>query len=395
MSRPTRIALVVQRYGPEVNGGAEAAARAIAEQLATRLEVHVLTTCAVDYTTWANVYPAGTSQLNGVHLHRFPVDSTRDWNRAQKETGRFLQQERTLEDEIAWVRQAGPFATPLLQFIKRSAADFDAFIFFTYLYATTCFGLPLVAHKAILVPTAHDEPFLYMEIFRRLCRLPRHIIYLTHAEKELVQRITGNRAVPSDVLAMGIDPPAQPRPERFRHKYQVQGDFLLYGGRISEAKNVPELLDFFQRYLASHPRPGQLILMGQPTIPIPSHPQIQAIGFVSEQDKQDALSAATLVVLPSLFESLSIIILEAWLAGVPVLVNGRCEVTRQQCRLSNGGLYYTSYDEFVATLDRLLDTPPLRARLGQQGQQFVIQHYTWPIILDQYQQILHRVQSHQ
>lgn len=133
--------------------------------------------------------------------------------------------------------------------------------------------------------------------------------------------------------------------------------------------------------------------MGQSTIPLPTHPQIRAIGFVSEQDKQDALSAATLVVLPSLFESLSIIILEAWLASVPVLVNGRCEVTRQQCRLSNGGLYYTTYDEFVATLDRLLKTPALRAQLGQQGQQFVLQHYTWPIILDQYQNILHQLQS--
>lgn len=390
MHNPSRVALVVQRYGPEVAGGAETAARWIAEQLATRMYVEVLTTCAIDYTTWINHFPPGKSTANGVTIFRFPVDQPRDWSRSVKETGRFMLRERTLDEEVAWVRQEGPFSSALLQFIKQKAAHYDAFIFFTYLYATTCFGLPLVADKAILVPTAHDEPFLYMEIFRRLCHLPRHLIYLTVAEQRLVQRITGNGERPHDVLAVGLNRPDDVSPERFRQKFQVQGDFLLYGGRVSAAKNLPELFEFFTRFREETDRPVKLVLMGRPHMEIPTHQDIISLGYVSEQDKYDALGAATLVVLPSIYESLSIIILEAWLQGIPVLVNGRCEVTRQQCRLSNGGLYYVSYREFAATLNILLDRPFLRTQMGRQGSSFVNSRYSWSEILKNYEQIINR-----
>jgi glycosyltransferase involved in cell wall biosynthesis len=393
MNTSLRVALVVQRYGPEVAGGAETAARWIAEKLATRLEVDVLTTCALDYTTWANHYLPGRSRHKGVTIHRFAVDHTRDWGRSLRETGRFMQRERTLAEEATWVRQEGPFSTALLQYIKRHAADYEAFIFFTYLYATTCFGLPLVADKAILVPTAHDEPFLYMEIFRRLCHLPRSLIYLTVAEQMLVQRITGNISRPHEVIAVGLDRPDDVSAERFRHQHNLHEPFLLYGGRISAAKNVPELLAFFTRYREETRRPLKLVLMGRAHMELASHPDILAVGYVSEQEKYDAIQAATLVVLPSIYESLSIIILEAWLLGIPVLVNGRCAVTKQQCRLSNGGLYYVSYREFAATLSRLLDNPLLRRKLGTQGHRFVRERYHWPEILTRYENMINRLSA--
>lgn len=388
MNRPARVALVVQRYGPEVAGGAETAARWIAERLASRMTVDVLSTCAMDYTTWANHFPPGRSRHNGVTVHRFLVDKERDWRKALRETGRFLHEERTLEDEIAWVRRAGPFSTPLLQTIKRRAADYDAFIFFTYLYATTCFGLPLVADKAILVPTAHDEPFLYMEIFRRLCHLPRQLVYLTEAEKTVVQRITGNAGRPHEVIAVGLDRPEAVSAARFRQKHHLHGEFLLYGGRVSEAKNIPELLSFFARYRTETNRPVKLVLMGQAHMDLPTSEDILSLGYVTEQEKYDAISAATLVVLPSIYESLSIIILEAWLLGIPVLVNGRCAVTKQQCRLSNGGLYYATYPEFAATLSRLLDSAALRQKLGEQGRRFVSTRYSWPETLARYEYVI-------
>ncbi|MCB9422036.1 MAG: glycosyltransferase [Ardenticatenaceae bacterium] len=384
MTKP-RIAIVVQRYGAEVNGGAEAAARSIAEHLTSVVDVHVITTCAVNYTTWENVYSPGESYLNNVHIHRFLVDKARNWTQSQKWTGRFLLRDRTLDEEIDWIRNEGPFSTPLIQFIKQSESRFDVFIFFTYLYATTFFGLPLVAEKSVLVTAAHDEPFLYMEAYRSLLQMPRQIIYLTQAEQELVTRVAGNGRIPSDVIALGLEAPTDISPERFREKYGIQGDFLLYSGRISEAKNIPELLDYFLRYRASRSEPLKLVLMGQAHIPLPTHPDIIPLGFVSEQDKFDGLSAATVFVLPSLFESLSIIILEAWLMETPVLVNGRCQVTKQQCRYSNGGLHYTSYDEFEALLSTLLRTPQLRQHLGKQGQQFVHQHYNWETTLAKYQ----------
>lgn len=383
-----RVAIVVQRYGEEVNGGAEQAARWLAEHLAEHFEVHVITTCATDYTTWADVYPPGQDSLNNVCLHRFPVDEARHWQHAQKATGRFLLRERTLDEEIDWIRREGPFSTPLLQYIKLHEAAFDVFIFFTYLYATTFFGLPLVADKSILVPTAHDEPFLYMAAYRALLQLPGHLIYLTAAEKKIVTAVAGNGHLPSDVTAVGIDRPSEIQSERFRQKYGVEGDFLLYGGRISQGKNVPELLTYFQRYLERFGGRLKLVLMGIPHINLPVHPNIVPIGFVSERDKFDALDGAMAVIQPSLFESLSIIILEAWRVKTPVIVNGHCAVTREQCHQSNGGLYYTSYEEFEAVLHLLSQSASLRSQMGKQGLEFVMQYYGWEEIVATYQDVI-------
>lgn len=390
--KPLRIGIVVQRYGLEVLGGAEDAARALAEQLTALAEVHVITTCATQYTTWASVYPPGVSELNGVMVHRFPVDQPRDWEKAVAVDGRFWQKEHTLEQEMDWIRQNGPYSTPLFQFIYQSEPNFDVFIFFTYLYATTFFGLPLVAHKAIFVPTAHDEPFLRADAFRVLFHLPRHVVYLTDAERVIVQRVTGNGRVPSTIAALGFSAPAGVSGDRFRQKYGITGDFLLYGGRIARAKNVPQLLDYFQQYRQEQDTPDlKLVLMGSPDFTVPPHPDIIPIGFVSEQDKFDALQAATAVIQPSRFESLSIIILQAWLVGTAVVVDAHCAVTRQQCQRSNGGLYYSSYDEFAAILNRLLASPDLRVALGRQGKQFTQATYNWETILCQYQAIFSEV----
>ena len=385
-----RLAFVVQRYGLEVNGGAEQAARSLAEHLIDLADIHVLTTCALDYTTWANHYPAGESQLNGVWLHRFPVDRQRDWRRAAARTNRLLHQEHTLADEAAWVREQGPYATPLLRAVTGAAAQFDLFFFFTYVYATTYFGLPPVAAKAVLVPTAHDEPYLYLPAFASIFRQPQLLIHLTEPERDLVRRVIDPPLPPQLVVGLGLDaPPPQPdAAARFRQKYGIEGDFILYAGRITEAKNVPELLDYFQQFCAQHPRPLKLVLLGQPHMRLPALANILPLGFVSEQDKHDAMQAAAVFVMPSAYESLSIVCLEAWHAGTPVLVNGECAVLKHQCRQSQGGLYYTSYDEFAAALRRLLAEPSLRQQLGAAGRAFVQRTYHWPVIRAQYQAIL-------
>ena len=394
-----RLAIVVQRYGPDVHGGAESAARWLAENLAAQpdTEVHVLTSCANDFTTWQNVYPPGRSEINGVYVRRFTVDAPRNWERSREETGRFLLSAHTVEEEINWVRRQGPFCSGLVRHLAAHAARYDAVIFFTYLYATTYFGLPLVAEKAILVPAAHDEPYLYMDAYRALLHLPKYIVYLTTAEKELVQRVSGNTQVPSSVTAIGLKAPADVNPERFRARHGLSGDFLLYGGRLSEAKNVPQLLDYFGRYVAredrrrdSEPSQLKLALMGRAHMPLFEHEQIVPLGFLSDDEKYDALAAATVLVLPSVYESLSIMILEAWLVETPVLVNGRSAVLRRQVQESSGGLYYTGYDEFEAALDLLLRRPDLRAVMGGHGRRFVASRYDKTQIMAEYQAILQK-----
>jgi len=389
MSLPRRITIVVQRYGREVNGGAEQHARWLAERLAASAEVTVLTTCALDYITWADHYPPGESDIDGVRVCRYPVDAVRDWKRAQRQTHQVVNHHHTLFDESRWVRDQGPFSTPLFEAIRRFYETTDAFIFYTFHYATTAFGLPIVSDKAFLVPTAHDDPFVHMAVFRPLFHLPRGIFYLTEPERRLVQRVTRNGYVPNTVTGVGVEPAARASAARFREKFGLAEPFLLYVGRVDASKNVPELLDFFTRYRqAGDAAPLKLVLMGKANMPLPDHPDIVHLGFVPDADRDDAIAAATLVVLPSLYESLSMITLEAWAGGTPVLVNGQCEVVKYLCRQSNGGLYYRTHDEFTAALELLLGSEALRRQMGLQGQQFVMRHYRPEVVLRHYTTLL-------
>ena len=238
------------------------------------------------------------------------------------------------------------------------------------MYATTFFGLPLVADKAILIPAAHDEPYLYLPIYHPIFHLPRFTIYSTEAERQIANAATQNQHRENMIVGVGINVPPEPSAARFQQKYGLEEPFLLYAGRINEAKNVPELLDYFDRFCQEHNTPCKLVLIGKSEIALPEHPAIVPLGFVSEQDKFDAIRAAAIVVMPSLFESLSIIALEAWWMERPMLVNGRCQVLKQQCQRSNGGLYYHSYDEFAMILTTLLQSAKLRDKLGQQGRGF-------------------------
>ncbi len=381
-----KIAIVVQRYGEEVNGGAELHARWLAEHLLQLVDVDVITTCALDYNTWADAYPQGQSELNGVQVRRFAVDAPRAPDIVERTLAiRF--EEHSLEDEIAWVKAQGPYTTAMLDYIQESYDHYDFFLFFTYLYAPTFFGLPLAAPKAILVPTAHEEWYLELPAFCALFQKPLLMVYNTEPERDHVHRVTGNTGVPGVVAGVGIDTPADVSARRFREKYNIQGEFLIYIGRIDAAKNVPELLEFFTRFQEENRRDLKLVLIGKAHFPLPDHVDILPLGFVSEQDKFDALRAASLLVIPSKYESLSMVALEAWQMETPILANGRCTVLKYQCRQSNGGLYYHTYDEFSLTLQTLLNNPALRAGMGRQGSQFARGSYDWQIIIAKYKAI--------
>lgn len=391
-----RIAIVVQRYGEEVTGGAELLARWLAEHLHNSIaEVEVLTSCAVDFTTWRNEYPAGTSELNGIVVHRFAVDKPRDWRQSQYETWRLLNEPHTLADEQRWIVEQGPFSAGLLAYIEQNRHRFDWFIFSTYLYATTYFGLQLVADKAILIPNAHEEPYLYLPVYRPLFQLPRALVYNTETERQMVQGVMENqRQTVSLVAGIGINLPDQPPSAvRFQEKFGIEGPFLLYVGRITAAKNVPELVDYFIRYKQEQGGELKLVLAGKATELMAAHPDVVSLGFVSEQEKFDAIAAAQTVMMPSLYESLSMIALEAWLLKRPMMVNGRCLVLKNQCRLSHAGLYYHNFEEFAAVLGRLEADAELRKQLGCNGRKFVQRHYDWSIIIAKYQALFETLGS--
>lgn len=387
-----KIAFVVQRYGLEVNGGAEFHCRLVAEHLSKYFDVEVLTTCAVDYKTWKNDYSEGVETLNGVLVRRFPVDYERDLLKFNKFSEKIFGNIHTYKDEVEWMKLQGPYSTKLLNYIKNSEKNYTCFIFFTYLYCTTFFGLPLVKEKALLVPTAHDEPPIYLSIFNSLFKYPRRFIYNTEEEKSFVISQFQVSNIPSDVVGVGIDIPDNIDATSFTKKYNLD-DFVIFVGRVDESKGCQELFDYFLRYKKEKKSSIKLVLLGKQTMQVPKNPDILSLGFVSEQDKFDGIKSAKLLIMPSKYESLSMVLLESWLCNTPVLVNGKCDVLRGQCIRGNAGLYYENYDEFEACLEILLANDGMRNAMGKNGMKFVLENYSWENIEKKYISILKEIDS--
>lgn len=382
-----KIVFVVQRYGLEVNGGAEFHCRLVAEHLSKYFDVEVITTCAIDYMTWKNEYPSGIEILNGVCVRRFPVDYERDIPKFNKSSEKIFGNIHTYEDEIEWMKLQGPYSTKLLNYIQNNKDNYTYFIFFTYLYCTTFFGLPLVKEKALLVPTAHDEPPIYLSIFKSLFKNPRGFIYNTEEEKNVVVSQFQVANIPSGIVGVGIDTPDKIDAVSFVQKYKVD-NFIIYVGRIDESKGCKELFDYFIRYKKEKKSSIKLVLLGKTIMKVPKHPDILSLGFVSEQEKFNGTKSAKLLIMPSKYESLSMVLLEAWLCNTAVLVNGKCDVLKGQCVRSNGGLWYTDYYEFKECLDLLLLNEKIRFKLGENGNKFTIENYGWDSIESKYLQFL-------
>ena len=388
-----KIAVVVQRYGLDINGGAELHARYVAEHLARHADVEVLTTCAHDYITWRNELPAGRESLNGVPVHRFPVSRERGIYDFARRSSLVLEQYHSLADELGWLASEGPTSPALIRHIRQNQGHYDYFIFFSFRYYHAYHGIRVVPARALLVPTAEREGAVGLSIFAPMFSSVRALMYNSFEERAMIQAVSGNHDVPHVVVGIGSEVPAHTRPARFRQHYDIHSPFIVYVGRIDENKGCKELFAYFQRYAATVSGDLMLVLMGTSILPIPEHPRIRHLGFVSDEDKFNAIAAAEALVMPSYFESLSMVALEAWALGRPVLANGRCEVLMGQCIRSNGGLYYTNYREFRETLQVIESNRPLAEALGSGGRAYYREHYDWPVIERKYMDMLNRLQQ--
>jgi glycosyltransferase involved in cell wall biosynthesis len=318
------LGIVVQRYGADINGGAEQHARYIAERLARHARVEVITTCAVDYVTWRNELPAGVDEVNGVPVRRFPVRHERDPLAFGLLSQRVFERTHTVADELAWLEAEGPACPQMIQ--HAASGGFDYVFFFSYRYHHAWHGVRRLHDRAILVPTAERDPAMGLSLFPPIFRAARAIMYNSPEERAMIQAATRNEDVPGVVVGVGSDVPERTEAARFRRKFRLRRPFAIYVGRIDENKGCAELFDYFQRYAATFPHGLDLVLIGRAIIPIPDHPRIHHLGFLPDADKFDALAAADLLIMPSYFESLSMVALEAWALGRPVLANGRCDV---------------------------------------------------------------------
>jgi glycosyltransferase involved in cell wall biosynthesis len=390
-TRGMKIGIVVQRYGADINGGAELHARYIAEHLAPHVQVEVLTTCATDYITWRNALAPGTEVVHGVTVRRFPVTRERDPEEFGRHSERVFTATHAVRDELAWLDAEGPTSPALVEHLAANDGAFDFFIFFSFRYYHAYHGVRTVPAKAILVPTAERDGALGLSIFRPVLRGVRALMYNSFEERTMIQAVSDNGHVPGVVVGVGSDIPPHSSATRFRQTFNLRDRFAIYIGRIDENKGCAELFDYFVRYTRMFAEGLHLVLIGNPIISIPQHPRIHHLGFVNDQNKFDALAAAELLIMPSYFESLSMVALEAWALGKPVLANARCDVLRGQCVRSNGGLYYEGFAEFAETLSALDFSPTLAAALGRNGREYFNRHYSWPIIERKYLDMFDRL----
>jgi glycosyltransferase involved in cell wall biosynthesis len=388
-----KLAFVVQRYGLEINGGAELHCRWVAEHMKKYAEVEVLTTRAADYITWKDYYTRDEEEVNGIRVRRFPVTRARNPERFGRLQDRLLRHEHQEKDELRWLDEEGPRAPGLIQYLKDRKSAYDYFFFFSYRYYHSYWGIKTVPRQSILVPTAERDPVVGLRIFQDLFRTPRAIIYNSVEERKMINDVSGNQHVPGDVVGVGTEVTGRYSGEAFRRKCNMAGPYILYLGRIDENKGCGKLFEHFIRFKRESGSRVKLVLAGSTVMQIPSHPDIQYLGFMGDEEKFDALDGAELLVMPSFYESLSMVTLEAWALGKPVLANALCDVLKGQCQRSNGGLYYETYPEFREALSLLLSSPRLRRVLGENGRRYFEANYAWEVIENKYLGLLGRLEK--
>jgi glycosyltransferase involved in cell wall biosynthesis len=379
-----KLAFVVQRYGLEINGGAELHCRWIAEHLKKYHEVGVLTSRAFDYITWKNHYSEREEIVNGIPVKRFSVTRPRNPERFGRIQNSILENEHTLEDELNWLEEEGPLTPTLIDYIHDHQTDYDYFLYFSYRYYHSYWGINTLPHKSILVPTAEHDPVIHLRIFKELFKKPRAFVYNSVEEKKMINSLSRNEDIPGDVVGVGTEIPSAYSSQEFRQKFGLTGDYVIYIGRIDENKGCVQLFNYFQQFKKEESVDVKLVLVGSSKLNIPSHPDIVYLGFLSEQDKFSGLDGALMLMMPSFYESLSMVTIEAWALGKPVLANAQCEVLKGQCQRSQAGLYYKSYAEFHAAFELLLKSARLREAMGKNGEKYFRDNYTWEVIENKY-----------
>ena len=378
-----RLCFVVQRYGTEINGGAEDYTRTYAEKMSDKFDITMLTSTALDYNLWENHYPAGESVVNGVKVIRFPVEKNRDRRFPEMSERIYSDPSHTTADAYNWVEAQGPYCPALPLYAREHKDDFDFFLLFTYLYYPTVMTMKEVADKAILVPFCHDEPPVYLKCYDEVFSSASKIIFNTEEERDFVyRRFYGTDKKPSVLTGIGLDTPDASEISDMREKFGLKKPYILYMGRIDESKGCHELFAWFLRYKKETRSDIQLVLTGKEVMKVPDSDDIISLGFVSDEEKYSVLKYCDALVLPSHFESLSIVVLEAFRLRKPVLVSGQCAVLRGHCRKSNAGLYFTNAIDFEECLHLLENEPALREGMGKNGEKYVNANYRWDVIMN-------------
>jgi glycosyltransferase involved in cell wall biosynthesis len=376
-----RLYFVVPWYPTEPTGGAEFQARHTVQQLRRRgVDARVLTTRVADFRSdWgANALPTGAATVEGVPVERFPADR-RDWQLFDQVNLRIMRGEPVTPPEARVYVEEGVRSRALEERLARLEPD-AACVYMPYLHGTTYWGLK--ARPGWLLPCLHDEPYAKLRPFREQFSAALGVLCNSRAEALLVQRLFDLPETKVLAVGEGVDTTVTGDAARFRARYRINGPFLLYVGRNDHGKNLDRLLSDFARCLARGARMSFVrVGAGRLAVPDALRGRVLDLGFLPEQEKLDALAAASALCVPGVNESFSIVLMEGWLLGTPGLVNADCAVTSDHVRAAAGGLAYRGADELGACLDFLLDNPEAAARMGQNGGAYVRRNFDWDVVV--------------
>jgi glycosyltransferase involved in cell wall biosynthesis len=395
---PRRATFVVPWYGEKIPGGAEAETRRTAQNLAgAGVEVTVLATCLSGLgSDWDHDhYPPGESVEDGVRVIRFP-SATRDGARFNALNTRICGGKRISASEEQTFFANMVYSPELFAYLA-AHPEMGPFFFIPYLFTTAAWGPLVHPEKSVIIPCLHDEGYARLISVRHAFESARAVVFHVPAERDLAASLYDLTKTEPLVLGEGVDAEWSADAERFRRKYKIKGPFILYAGRKDAGKNVPLLSRYFTRFLADGlgPQDLKLYMIGNLPAPIPpgAEKDIIDLGFVSKQDKYDAYAAADVLIQPSVMESFSLVIMEAWLAGTPVMVHAGCAVTKEHVELSGGGLHFGDYPRFAEGLRILLERPELREKMAQAGREYVLNNFSWPVVTQRFVELIDRLSA--
>jgi glycosyltransferase involved in cell wall biosynthesis len=380
-----KIAYVTPRYGEEVVGGAEHAARMLAERLHDQLQwdIEVFTSCALDAATWQNHFEPGTVEVNRVRVHRFASEHGRHPDFLKTSAKVHANPKlASIEDQKTWIQQQGPFTPSMIPALQQS--DADLFAFYPYLYYPTVYGIPAVKGRAVMHPAAHDEIPIRMSLFASVFAQTNGFVFQTDGERRLVESLFPLADRPQMTLGLGVDP-QNGDVDGFRQQSGI-GDrpYVVCVGRVDDGKGTRLLAKYFTEYKRRHPGPLQLALVGPVMNDQTSTEDIVVTGPVSEVLKWGALRGAKCLVSPSAYEAFSIVLLEAWAARNPAIVNAACLATREHVQKSRAGLWFDGYLSFETALEQLLQNHAVAESLAAAGIRYVDEHFRWPDLIARY-----------
>ena len=389
------IAFVTPWFGETITGGAEMEARELAHHLSDAgMKVEILTTCVKAFTAdWnINYHNAGCFREHGLTVRRFPV-RTRDTAAFDAVNAKLIAGKKISKEEERVFLEEMVNSPRLVEYIREHREEYRLFIFIPYMFGTTYHGVQACREQAVMIPCFHEESYAHLPSFAREYSKIAGMVFNAMPEKTLAESLMDLSGTETIVMGIGMDTDIHGSEVYFRKKYGIKEDYILYAGRKDKGKDVDTLLEYFARWKKRCPGDTKLVLIGGGQIGFPQSVRDDVIdlGFVSAQDKYDACAGSLLLCQPSRHESFSLVIMESWLCGRPVLVSGRCDVTRNFVRESNGGLYFSSYPEFERCMEFFRSHPAEAAKMGENGGQYVKAHFAWEKIIANYAAFFERL----